>query len=270
MYLHVSVPSQLACADFYDFFVKFTPKIVELSDTASASEQEGNGPSAELLVSKLVRHFKWLQDAYVLKGKPVAAESKASEGEESKHSESSPAAAAASSSSSSTAAAAASPSPRVVYILKKAQLICGDLYSRFHDDASLAHLFHFHDVARMTAFSDNVLPAVLRAKGVLVYDDALAKIVDAGQKLKDREMEASIRAAAIVACDRIVEQYNQKLVEMGAPAPSTSAASSDSSSAASTSSAGLTCVSLDYHLWLLGKKPEFRSIQRHATHSGFY
>lgn len=226
---------QLACRDFAEFFFKFTPKVAEV-DPATG---EARPPQAALLLGKLVRHFKWLQDAYVIKTTP--AEAAAIEAD--------------AAASSSSGAAPAAGSARVVYVLKKAQLMCADLYNRFRDDPELSSIFGFGDVASLTAFSDNVVPAVLRAEGVLRYSDQLASIVDQPKLLTDRRMEAAIRAAAVVACDAIVKEYNEQAAADGA---------------ASAATTPLTAMALDYHLWLIGKTPEFRSIERHSTHSGFY
>lgn len=46
-----------------------------------------------------------------------------------------------------------------VYIMKKAQILAGDLYRRF---AAEDDRFNFPDISELTVFSDNVLPAVLR------------------------------------------------------------------------------------------------------------
>lgn len=127
-------------------------------------------------------------------------------------------------------------------------------------------------------FSDNVVPAVLRAKGVLHYSDALAQIVDSDMQLQDREQEASIRAAAVVACDEIVRRYNERPPATTAAVAATSdaAAAAEShaepsaASASAQSSLPLTALALDYHLWLLGKEPQLRALPRHATRSSFY
>jgi hypothetical protein len=186
-----------------------------------------------------------------------------------------------------------------VYLLKKVQLILGELYVRFHDDAELSSLFNFTDISHLTVFSDNVLPAVLRAKGVLVYSDELSKVIDSETVLKDKFQEASVRAGAVVAADEIVKLYNEEKQRLGdnknddantssfssahAEASSSSAATSTTtdthpSSIPSTAAplpplsfpSSLTAAILDYHLWLGGKEPELRKLPRHASHSPFY
>lgn len=48
------------------------------------------------------------------------------------------------------------------------------------------------------------MPAVLRAKGVLKLSEELSNILDAGEELPSGPHERALRAAAVVACDKIV------------------------------------------------------------------
>jgi hypothetical protein len=132
-----------------------------------------------------------------------------------------------------------------------------------------------------------VLPAVLRAHGVLKYSAELAAKVDGGQLITNREEEAAMRAAAVVACERIVRECKQlhpgdasaaDIVAAAASSGTTSALSpalaADSAAAPNISDisppARLTALDLDYHLWLSGKEPELRKLPRHATRSIYY
>jgi hypothetical protein len=82
---------------------------------------------------------------------------------------------------------------------KRAQITANDLV--------LAGVASFPDADRMTIFADNLVPHVLRADGVLVYDDELAGLVDAGAELAyGGRMETEIRACALHACERIAER----------------------------------------------------------------
>lgn len=79
---------------------------------------------------------------------------------------------------------------------KRAQITANDL--------ALAGVAAFDDLDALTVFADNLLPHVLRVDGVLEYDDALAARVDAGEELPaGSPAEREIRAATIVACDRL-------------------------------------------------------------------
>lgn len=82
-----------------------------------------------------------------------------------------------------------------------------------------------------------VLPAVLRKLGLLVLSDELASAIDGKVDVPAGPTEVELRAAAIIACQAIVE-------------------GSDGS---------ISAVLLDYYLWALGKEEPFRSLERHAT-----
>lgn len=96
-------------------------------------------------------------------------------------------------------ALAALPGWRDPGFVKRAQIAVNDL--------ALAGVASFADRATLTAFADNALPAILRAEGVLVVDDALAARIDRGVLLAhgSRE-EVELRAAAVVACERLAER----------------------------------------------------------------
>lgn len=92
---------------------------------------------------------------------------------------------------------------RTIPFLKKAQLAVALLAGRFaeHDRYAVAGLDD------LTLFADYVIPAILRAEGVLEYDDALAARVDEGEPLPaNSRMEVEIRAATVVAGDRLLDR----------------------------------------------------------------
>ncbi|HEY6761831.1 MAG TPA: queuosine salvage family protein [Baekduia sp.] len=79
---------------------------------------------------------------------------------------------------------------------KRAQIAANDLV--------LAGAVAFGDVDDLTVFADNFLPHVLRLDGVLVYDDALAARIDAGEALTPGEpAEQELRACAVHACEQL-------------------------------------------------------------------
>ncbi|OQR93367.1 hypothetical protein ACHHYP_02617 [Achlya hypogyna] len=119
-----------------------------------------------------------------------------------------------------------------VVLLKKAQCFVASLYRRFHAEDPA---FAFEDIANLTAFSDNVLPCVLRAMGILQYTDELADQIASNTLLPKGGVEVELRAAAVVACDKIV------------------------------AATGLDMIALDSYLWRVGKEPAYRSLPRHAT-----
>ncbi|HEX3391216.1 MAG TPA: queuosine salvage family protein [Solirubrobacteraceae bacterium] len=75
---------------------------------------------------------------------------------------------------------------------KRAQILASDL--------ALAGVAEFGDLDRLTIFADNLVPHVLRCDGVLLYDDALAARIDAGERLPLGGAEREIRACAVHAC----------------------------------------------------------------------
>ncbi|TMW67174.1 hypothetical protein Poli38472_012290 [Pythium oligandrum] len=125
------------------------------------------------------------------------------------------------------------------FILKRAQLTVGELYRRFHETHPE---LDFEDIRELTAFSDNVLPCVLRALGILEYSSDLSMIVDSGEELQAGDWECDLRAAAIVACEQIVAESKGRV----------------------------TTIELDYYLWRVGKDPRFRGLERHATRNTFF
>jgi hypothetical protein len=127
-----------------------------------------------------------------------------------------------------------------VCFYKKAQLAVKELARKFPGHAVWG--FSAQETARLSAFADNVIPAVLRARGALVYADALAARVDAGAPLASALGEdAPLRAGAVVAVDALA------------------------------AAAGVTAAVAEGALWRLGKTPEFRALQRHvSTDTVFY
>lgn len=81
-------------------------------------------------------------------------------------------------------------------LLKRAQITANDLV--------LAGAAVFHDVDRLTAFADDLVPHVLRCDGVLRYAPELGRRVDAAELLRHGEpMEVELRACAVHACEQL-------------------------------------------------------------------
>ena len=108
-------------------------------------------------------------------------------------------------------------------------------------------LFRFPDVDRLTVFSDNVLPAVLRELGILRVAPAVLERISKGESLKAAEqVDTELRAAAIVACEEIVTlARSDEYAVLGL--------------------GNLNSMVLDYYVWKVGKEPRFRSVPRHST-----
>jgi hypothetical protein len=89
---------------------------------------------------------------------------------------------------------------REVPFLKRAQILLHDLAI-----AAPGHpLLAFPDLAEMTIFADNIVPFVLRADGVLRYDDWLDRRIANGELIgSGAPEEIEMRACAVHAAERL-------------------------------------------------------------------
>ncbi|KAG7397425.1 hypothetical protein PHYBOEH_000779 [Phytophthora boehmeriae] len=126
-----------------------------------------------------------------------------------------------------------------VYLLKRAQLSVACIHRRFKDNEPK---LTFADIDELTAFSDNVLPCVLHALGVLEYDAELEAKINRSEELPAGQQECELRAAALVACDQIVAE----------------------------SKGAISTLELDFYLWRVGKEDRFRGLERHATRDTYF
>lgn len=157
----------------------------------------------------------------------------------------------------------AAPSSRVlpvmeqrVHFYKKAQLVVASLRNHFggRDDR-----FRF-DSPRLTVSSDNVLPAVLRARGCIRCAEGFARRIDEGLVLDVGEEEVALRAAAVRACEAMLSAMRWIRTDGGAAAAA--AERGEGRLGRSSTSA----AELDLLLWgYLGKSTEFRGAPRHFT-----
>jgi Potential Queuosine, Q, salvage protein family len=108
------------------------------------------------------------------------------------------------------------------------------------NDLTLAGVADFHDVDRLTIFADNLVPHVLRMDGVLVYDQALAELIDSEQLLPPGDEEREIRACAVHACELIASHL------------------------------GVPPCKLDVWLWDRGQDERYKSRPRHRTRTVYY
>uniref|UniRef100_K3XBZ5 Queuosine 5'-phosphate N-glycosylase/hydrolase n=1 Tax=Globisporangium ultimum (strain ATCC 200006 / CBS 805.95 / DAOM BR144) TaxID=431595 RepID=K3XBZ5_GLOUD len=125
------------------------------------------------------------------------------------------------------------------YFLKRAQLAVSSLQRRFKESNPE---YTFHDFKELTALSDNVIPCVLKALGILEYDADLEQTINSGEFLPAGVHECEVRAGAIIACEKIIAASDGKV----------------------------TVGDLDGYLWRVGKEPRFRGLERHATRDTFF
>ncbi len=127
---------------------------------------------------------------------------------------------------------AAMPMWNDVGFFKRAQILANDL--------ALGGVARFADLDTITIFADNLVPHVLRCDGVLTYDDALARTVDAEEVLTHAGQEREIRACAVHACVHIARHL------------------------------GVPEHTLDMWLWNRGQQPAYKARPRHRARSIFY
>jgi Potential Queuosine, Q, salvage protein family len=121
---------------------------------------------------------------------------------------------------------------RSVPFFKRAQLVAADV-DRF--------VVPLVDVARLTAFADNLVPHVLRVDGVLSLEAGLAARIDAGELLEHGSPEeVELRACAVHA------------VELLAAASS------------------LSPAQVDLALWTRGAEPRYKAIPRPRSRNTAY
>lgn len=121
-----------------------------------------------------------------------------------------------------------------VAFYKRAQITPADLARRVRPNL-------FHDLHRLTAFADNLVPHTLRMLGVITLDQDLAAAIDAGVLLDPGgPAEVEIRAAGVVCVERLTEIT------------------------------GATAMDIDAHLWNRGQDPMIKQTPRHRSRSVFY
>jgi len=104
-----------------------------------------------------------------------------------------------------------------VYFYKRAQLLAHDLYLlyKFYEKNSkdllnkfpYLKLLNFKNINDLTVFADYKLPQLLEYKKVINYTDDLRNEINQGVIIS-KEKEIEIRAATIVACEKIAKKLN--------------------------------------------------------------
>lgn len=117
-------------------------------------------------------------------------------------------------------------------LYKRAQILGADL-----ETFGLAEP---RDLDALTMFADNLVPHVLRWSGVLVYDDELARAIDAEEPLPMHRAEHEIRCVALHAIELL------------------------------SARTGIAPRHLDGWLWNAGQRPEVKAHPRHRCRTVFY
>ncbi|HEY6890355.1 MAG TPA: queuosine salvage family protein [Solirubrobacter sp.] len=122
-----------------------------------------------------------------------------------------------------------------VPLFKRAQIAAADLAQNGLTSGA--------GLERLTLFTDNLVPHVLRIDGVLAFDDDLTARIDAGELLEhDSGEEVEIRAVAVHAVELLVQAH---------PQPTTASA-------------------LDWVLWTRGAGPRYKTHPRHRARTTAY
>ena len=121
-----------------------------------------------------------------------------------------------------------------VPFFKRAQIAAADL--------ALAGLAPARDLGRLTIFTDNLVPHVLRLDGVLRFDDDLVARIDSGQLIEhDSPEEVEIRACALHAAELLVAAHG-----------------------------ATTATAVDNALWHRGAGPRYKAVPRHRARTTAY
>ncbi len=116
---------------------------------------------------------------------------------------------------------------------KRAQIVPSDL--------ALAGVARVLRPDRLTIFADNLVPHVLRCDGVLVYDERLARHVDAERLAASRSAGArAIRGCGVHACELLAARL------------------------------GVSAHTIDHWLWQRGQAPEYKARPRHRCRTVYY
>jgi hypothetical protein len=125
---------------------------------------------------------------------------------------------------------------------KRAQITCADLALAFGGRGPGA----FRDLTALTLFADNLVPHVLRMKGVLRYAEGLSARIEREELLVcGSPEEVELRAVALHA----VELLAAACARRGFPVPP---------------------YALDHLLWARGQAPEIKAVPRHRTRCTYY
>ncbi len=129
-----------------------------------------------------------------------------------------------------------------VPFMKRGQLLAADLAALFGG----AGPGRFTDLGSLTIFADNLVPHVLRMKGVLRHAEGLAARIDREEPLPaGSPEEVEIRACALYSVERLSAECGAR---------------------------GFACspARLDEVLWILGQDPAIKAVPRHRARCTFY
>lgn len=129
---------------------------------------------------------------------------------------------------------------RWVAFYKRAQILVADLWAALGSEEGEKKfgmdVCNFIDMSKITTFADYRVPQLLRSMKVMEYSPELSHKVDNGIELKASSMEELyIRAATVVAVDKLVENVKGKVSPMW-------------------HNKEINAVKMDWYLWNIGEK----------------
>ncbi|HEU5083131.1 MAG TPA: queuosine salvage family protein, partial [Acidimicrobiales bacterium] len=126
---------------------------------------------------------------------------------------------------------------------KRAQIVVSHLAGALAG----TELGRFDDLASLTAFADNLVPHVLKVRGVLVVDPGLDARIEREELLVSGERgEVELRAVAVHAVERVVARLHDAGREEA------------------------TAAGVDHRLWQAGQDPAVKARPRHRCRCTYY
>lgn len=130
-----------------------------------------------------------------------------------------------------------------VPLYKRAQIVVSNLAGEFGGHG----LGSFRDLDRLTCFADNLVPHVLKMRGVLLVDPEVDARIDREQLLAPGEpAEVELRAVGVHAVELLVDALR------------------------GLGHTGVTAATIDHRLWRMGQDPAIKARPRHRCRCTHY
>ena len=153
---------------------------------------------------------------------------------------------------------------RPLFFYKRAQILVGDFWASLGGKGNFSYC-DFTDIHKLTMFADYRVPQLLRHMEILQYSPALAERVDSAQIVMAGSMdELYIRAATVVAVEKMVQVIKDYLISIANAQSATSTSTRSKDEKSSASSPDYWCaMRLDWHLWQMGESLDQQGVLQH-------
>lgn len=156
---------------------------------------------------------------------------------------------------------------RQVFLYKRAQIFVADVWAAYGQRTFAAGEAApegcpaaFHDMRRLTCFADYRIPQLLHSGGVFTYSPELhAAVLERREITAGHPWEVEIRAATVVAVERIRERMNELR-----------RAASAAGAAGAGAAEEIASVQVDWLLWQEGERRKDSILPHHRTLTVFY